>query len=134
MESELKFLLLERKWKWLAISLFPLPFVILLLAFLIPYDFPQESVVDLFYLCWAIGFGLLNFTKQKEEDEMIEQLRAKSFFMGVYYLIWGLAVLGIYQFIRSGSLFTDFMSPYSAICLLNIYIFISFKYYKWRNR
>ena len=69
----------------------------------------------------------------KEEDEMIEQLRTKSFFLGAYYLIWGVAALGIYQFIRFGSLFTDFMSAYLAICLLNTYIFISFQYYKWKN-
>jgi hypothetical protein len=67
MESELKLLLIERKWKWIAISFFPLPFIILLLVFLIPFDFPQESVADLFYLCWAVGIGLLNFTKEKEE-------------------------------------------------------------------
>lgn len=134
MEFELKYPLLERKWRWIAITFFPLPIIILLLILLIAIDFPQESVADLFYLCWAIGFGFLNFTKEKQEDEMIEQLRLKSFAMGVYYLIWGLAISGIFQFFRFGSLFTDYMSAYLAIWLLNTYIFLSFQFYKWKNR
>jgi hypothetical protein len=133
MEFELKYPLLERKWKWIAISFFPLPFLILLFAFLTRSDFPQESVADLFYLCWAIGFGFLNFIKEKQEDEMIEQLRLKSFATGVYYLIWGLMITGIFQLFRFGSLFTDYMSAYLAIWLLNTYIFLSFQYFKWKN-
>ena len=133
MAFELNYPLLDRNWKWVAISFFPLPFIILPLTILLPTEFPQESVADLFYLCWAIGFSLLNFTKEKQEDEMIEQLRLKSFAMGVYYLIWGLAISGIFQFFKFGTFFTDYMSAYLAVWLLNTYIFISFKYYKWKN-
>jgi hypothetical protein len=133
MKFELKYPLLNRNWKWLAYSLFPFPFVFLLIATFTPVEIQQKSVADLFYLSWAIGFGLLNFTKEKQEDEMIEQLRLKSFAMGVYYLIWGLAVSGIFQLFRFGSLFTDYMSAYLAIWLLNTYIFASFQYYKWKN-
>ncbi|WKV11477.1 hypothetical protein [Marivirga harenae] len=134
MKFEMKYPLFKRKWKWIAITFFPLPFVIMLLSILLAFDFPQESVGDFFYLCWAIGFTILNFTEEKEEDEMIEQLRLKSFTMGVFYLMWGLTVLGMLQFFSFGSLFTDFMSAYLAIWLLNTYIFLSFTYYKWQNR
>lgn len=131
---DLKYPLLSRRWKWIAYILFPFPLIFLIAAFFLPFDFPQESVGDLFYLSWAVGFGLLNFIKEKQEDEMIEQLRLKSFAMGVYYLIWGLAIVGIFQFFKFGSIFTDFMSAYLVIWLLNIYIFLSFTYYKWQNK
>lgn len=135
MNFELKYPLLSRKWKWVAYAFFPFPIVFLLSFIFIPYpfEFPQEAVADFGYLCWAIGFGMLNFIKQPTEDEMIEQLRLKAFAMGVFYLIWGLAAVAIIQLFTQGSIFTDFMSAYAAVCLLNTYIFLNFQYLKWKN-
>jgi len=133
MKIELKYPSLERKWKWLGYLLFPFPFILILIMIIFSLEFAQESIADLFYLSWAVGFGILNFTKEKQEDEMIEQLRLKSFAMGVYYLIWGLSIIGIFQFLKFGSVFTDYMSAYLAFWLLNTYIFLSFKFYKWKN-
>ncbi|WMN10898.1 hypothetical protein QYS49_36420 [Marivirga salinae] len=136
MNFELKYPLLNRKWKWIAYALFPFPIVFLLSFIFIPYpfEFPQESVADFVYLCWAIGFGLLIFIKEPTEDEMIEQLRLKAFAMGVFYLFWGLVAVAIIQVITQGTIFTDFMSAYSAVWLLNTYIFLNFQYLKWKNR
>jgi hypothetical protein len=135
MNFEFKYPLLSRKWKWVAYALFPFPIIFLLSFIFIPYsfEFPQEAVADLMYLCWAIGFGMLNFIKESKEDEMIEQLRLKAFAMGVFYLIWGLAAIAIIKLFSRGSIFTDFMSAYLAVWLLNTYIFFNFHYLKWKN-
>jgi FtsH-binding integral membrane protein len=134
MNFELKYPLLSGKWKWIAYALFPFPLIFLALTYFLPFDFPQDSVADLMYLCWAVGFGLLNFIKEPTEDEMIEQLRLKSFAMGVYYLIWGLGVHAIIQIFASSSIFTNYMSAYLAVFLLNTYIYMNFRYLKWTNR
>lgn len=133
MKIELTYPLLHRRWKWLAYLLFPFPFIFLIIAVLIPFEFPQDAVGDFIYLCWALAFGIFNFSREKEEDEMIEQIRLKSFAMGVYYLIWGLIPLAIFQVVAEGSIFTDYMSAYLAVFLLNVYIFFSFQYNKWKN-
>jgi len=135
MKFELNYPLLNRKWKWVAYVLFPFPIIVLIISIFVPFEIPlkQETVADFGYLCWAIGFGILIFSKEKQEDEMIEQLRLKSFAMGVYYLLWGLIPLAIYQIIVKGTIFTDYMSAYLAVFLLNTYIFLSFQYYKWKN-
>jgi len=134
MNFELKYPLLNRRWKWLAYALFPFPFVFLISFIFIPFDFPQESVMDFVYLCWGMGFGIKNFLKETQEDEMVEQMRLKSFANGVYYLIWGLIAGAVLQIILHGTIFTDFMSAYAAIFLLNLYIFLNFRNLKKKNK
>jgi len=133
MSIELKYPLLSRKWKWVAYLLFPLPLILLLTSLFISLEFVQDSVTDLTYLCWAVAFGTLIFMREPQEDEMIEQLRLKSFAMGVYYLLWGLGVHAIIQFFADDTIFTAYMSAYLAIFLLNTYIYLNFRYLKWKN-
>ncbi|PTB94769.1 hypothetical protein C9994_11825 [Marivirga lumbricoides] len=130
---KLNYPLLERKWKWLAFTMFPLPFIILGISFIASYSIPQEAVSEIIYLCWALGFGILISLKEEVEDEMIHSMRLKAFQMGVYFLMSGTLAIMIISNIKSFTPFTEWFSAYAAIWLLHTYIYATYSYLKWKN-
>lgn len=134
MNDEFRYPLIPRKWRWLGFTMFGMPFIILALAIVLPLEFPQEAVSDLFYAFWAIGFGILISVREKQEDEMVQQMRLKAFQMGVFFLMAGVIATICINLIRTGSLLSDWFSGFTVIWLLHTYIYATFQYLKWKSK
>ncbi|WP_165838212.1 hypothetical protein [Pontibacter arcticus] len=77
--------------------------------------------------------ALLNFSEEKEEDEMVQSLRYKAFVSGVFFLVIGLLLLpfysNVYTYLMSQSIkMPDVGGMLGALLLLLAYIYGSFKY------
>lgn len=78
-KSILNMPLLPFGWKRLAFVFFPLPVLLVIgLAFAYP-DFDPNETAQLIYGFWAIGFGILNLTREKVEDEMVNHSVSRHF-------------------------------------------------------
>lgn len=88
---------------------------------------PDEAG-NIVYALWAVSFGILNLTKESEEDEMIQRFRLQAFQTGFYWLIWGLLASVVINVWRYGSINADYFTAYLVLFLLNAYIFAAFRY------
>ena len=123
--------LLPFGWKRLAFVFFPLPVLLVIgLAFVSPGFDPDESA-QMIYGFWAIGFGILNLTREKVEDEMVKSFRLQAFQTGFYWLIWGIAALMMVNYLRFGRLTSEIFSAYLVLFLLNAYVYAAFQYQKY---
>ncbi|MDI1321351.1 MAG: hypothetical protein PSV36_01305 [Algoriphagus sp.] len=123
--------LLPFGWKKLGYVFFPLPvFLVIGLAFVNPDSNPIETS-QVIYGFWAIGFGLLNLTREKVEDEMIKSFRLQAYQTGFYWLIWGIAALMMVNYLRFGRLTSEIFSAYLVLFLLNAYVYAAFQYQKY---
>lgn len=123
--------LLPFGWKRLAFVFFPLPVLLVIgLAFAYP-DFDPNETAQLIYGFWAIGFGILNLTREKVEDEMVKSFRLQAFQTGFYWLIWGVAALMMVNYLRFGRLTSEIFSAYLVLFLLNAYVYAAFQYQKY---
>ena len=123
--------LLPFGWKRLAFVFFPLPVLLVIaLAFVYP-DFEPDESAQMIYGFWAIGFGILNLTREKVEDEMVKSFRLQAFQTGFYWLIWGIAALMMVNYLRFGRLTSEIFSAYLVLFLLNAYVYAAFQYQKY---
>lgn len=130
-KSILKVPLLPFGWKRLAFVFFPLPVLLVIgLAFAYP-DFDPNETAQLIYGFWAIGFGILNLTREKVEDEMVKSFRLQAFQTGFYWMIWGVAALMMVNYLRFGRLTSEIFSAYLVLFLLNAYVYAAFQYQKY---
>lgn len=123
--------LLSPGWKKLAYVFFPLPVLLVIgMALVNPAIDPNETS-QIIYGFWAIGFGILNLTREKVEDEMIKNFRQQAFQTGVYWLIWGLAALMLINFLSFDRVTSEIFTAYLVLFLLNAYIYGAFQYQKY---
>ncbi|MCS5489708.1 hypothetical protein [Algoriphagus limi] len=124
--------LLSTGWKKVAYALFPLPvFLVIGLAFANPNMDPNEAA-QILYGFWAIGFGILNLTREKIEDEMIRTFRLQAFQTGFFWMIWGLGAIMLINYIRYDRLTSEMFTVYLVLFLLNLYIFAAFQLQKYQ--
>jgi hypothetical protein len=120
--------LLHPNWKKLGYLFIPLPiFLVLGISYANPNMDPDEAS-QLLYGFWAIGFGILNLTREKEENEMIQSFRQQAFQTGFYWLIVGLAMLMLVNYLRFDRFTSNFFTAYLVLFLLNLYIYGAFQY------
>lgn len=123
--------LLSPGWKKLAYVFFPLPvFLVIGMAFVNPKIDPNETT-QIIYGFWAIGFGILNLSREKVEDEMIRSFRQQAFQTGFFWLIWGLAALMLVNYVRFDRITSEMFTAYLVLFLLNAYIYGAFQYQKY---
>ncbi|MBN7811902.1 hypothetical protein J0A68_13185 [Algoriphagus sp. H41] len=123
--------LLSPGWKKLAFVFFPLPVLLVIgMAFVNPQSDPNDAA-QMIYGFWAIGFGILNLTREKVEDEMIRSFRQQAFQTGFFWLIWGLAALMLINYLRYQSIASEMFTAYLVLFLLNLYIYGAFQYQKY---
>lgn len=123
--------LLSPSWKKVAFAFFPLPVVLVIGMALVHSDFTPDAVAEIIYGFWAIGFALLNLTKEREEDEMIKSFRLQAFQTGFYWLIWGIGATMLINYIRFGNISSEFFTAYLVLFLLNAYVYGAFQYQKY---
>lgn len=125
--------LLSPGWKKLAFVFFPLPVLLVIgMAFVNPQTDPNDAA-QVIYGFWAIGFGILNLSREKVEDEMIRSFRQQAFQTGFFWLIWGLAALMLINYLRYQSIASEMFTAYLVLFLLNAYIYGAFQYQKYMS-
>lgn len=102
-------------------------------------SFFEEWNYPLVYYPIIIGLAILNFSEEKYEDEMVQNLRYKSFVSGVCFLVVGLLMLpfysNLYNLLVSRSIkMSDVGGMLGALTLLLVYIYASFKYNLYHTR
>ena len=123
--------LLSPGWKKLAYVFFPLPVLLVIgMALVNPKLDPNDSS-QIIYGFWAIGFGILNLSREKVEDEMIRTFRQQAFQTGFYWLIWGLAAMMLVNYLRFDRITSEMFTAYLVLFLLNAYIYGAFQYQKY---
>lgn len=123
--------LLSPGWKMLGYVFFPLPvFMVIGMTFVNPAIDPNDSA-QVIYGFWAIGFGILNLTREKVEDEMIRSFRLQAFQTGFFWLIWGIGALMIINYLRFDQITSEMFTGYLIFFLLNCYIYGAFQYQKY---
>lgn len=123
--------LLSPGWKKLGYVFFPLPvFLVIGMAIVNPKIDPNDSA-QIIYGFWAIGFGILNLSREKVEDEMIRSFRQQAFQTGFYWLIWGLAATMLINYLRFERITSEMFTAYLVLFLLNAYIYGAFQYQKY---
>jgi hypothetical protein len=95
--------------------------------------FFDEWTYPLVYYPIIIGLAFLNFSEEKQEDEMVQNLRYRSFVSGVFFLVIALLCLpfysNIYTLLKSKSIkMPDVGGMLGTLMLLLVYIYGSFKY------
>ncbi|WP_162428505.1 hypothetical protein [Pontibacter pudoricolor] len=102
-------------------------------------SFFDEWNDTLVYYPLIIGMALLVFSKEKQEDEMVQSLRYKAFVSGVFFLVIALLFLPVFSiivgFAEGKSIeMPDVGGMLGALFLLLIYTYLSFKYNLHRTR
>ncbi len=133
-DSVLKVPMFSPKWKKLALSIFPLTVILGISLGILKDTFTPDHLGQLIYAGWALGFIILNLCKEPEEDEMIKSFRLQAFQTGFYWTIWGLMAIVIISFWQTGSLDSEWFSPYLVLFLLNVYIYAAFRYQLYLSR
>lgn len=120
--------LIPNKFRKLCWMLFPLPFIALVVSrFILNIDLSGNEVLTLFHFFWMFAWAILIFSKEKQEDELVNQLRMKAFMSGVYFLLSGFLLMFLISWGRKDS-FGQFDMPSVAIIdLLLFYIWLSFR-------
>lgn len=123
--------LLSPGWKKLGFVFLPLPvFLIIGMALVNPKMDPNDTA-QIIYGFWAIGFGILNLSREKVEDEMIRSFRQQAFQTGFFWLIWGLAAIMLINYLRFDRITSEIFTAYLVLFLLNAYIYGAFQYQKY---
>ncbi len=91
----------------------------------------SDESAQVIYGCWAIGFGLLNLSREKDEDEIIKSFRLQAFQTGSYWLIWGVGALMLINYLRFDRITSEIFTTYLVLFLLNAYIYAAFQYQKF---
>ncbi len=125
--------LLSPAWKKVAYLFFPLPVILVFGMAMVRMDIDPDDTAQIIYGFWAIGFGLLNLSREKEEDEMIKSFRLQAFQTGFYWLIWGIAALMLINYLRFGRITSEIFTAYLVLFLLNIYVYAAFQYQKYMS-
>ncbi len=86
-----------------------------------------------------IGMALLVFSEEKQEDEMVQNLRYKAFVSGVFFLVIALLFLPVISIIVASVRGREIGMPdaggmLGALFILLIYTYISFRYNLYRTR
>lgn len=123
--------LLSPAWKKVAFVFFPLPVILVLGMAITRMDISPDESSQIIYGFWAIGFGLLNLSREKEEDEMIKSFRLQAFQTGFYWLIWGLGALMLINYLRFDRITSEIFTAYLVLFLLNAYVYAAFQYQKY---
>jgi len=123
--------LLSPAWKKVAFVFFLLPVILVIGMALVLMDISPDQSAEIICGFWAIGFALLNLTKEKDEDEMIKSFRLQAFQTGFYWLIWGLGALMLINYVRFGNISSEIFTTYLVLFLLNGYIYGAFQYQKF---
>ena len=123
--------LLSPAWKKVAFIFFPLPVILLIGMAFSRMDISPDDSAQIVYGFWAIGFGLLNLSREKEEDEMIKSFRLQAFQTGFYWLIWGLGALMLINYLRYDRITSEIFTAYLVLFLLNAYVYAAFQYQKY---
>lgn len=123
--------LLAPAWKKLAYLLFFLPVPLVIGLAVVQAEITPDDSAQIIYGFWALGFAILNLTREKEEDEMIKSFRLQAFQTGFYWLIWGIATLMLINYIRFERVTSEMFSAYLVLFLLNCYIYGAFQYQKY---
>jgi hypothetical protein len=123
--------LLSPAWKKVAFVFFPLPVILVIGMALAQMDITPDESAEIIYGFWAIGFAMLNLTKEKEEDEMIKSFRLQAFQTGFYWLIWGLGAIMLLNYVRFGNISSEIFTAYLVLFLLNAYVYGAFQYQKY---
>jgi hypothetical protein len=123
--------LLSPAWKKVAFLFFPLPVILVIGMAIAQMDIDPNEGAEIIYGFWAIGFAMLNLTKEKDEDEMIKSFRLQAFQTGFYWLIWGLGAIMLINYYRFGNISSEIFSAYLVLFLLNGYIYGAFQYQKY---
>lgn len=128
----------KRYGAWVLIA--GIPFMLLLSVALIELgivtekkSFFDEWSYPMVYYPIIIGLALLNFSEDKEEDEMVQLLRYQAFMSGVFYLVIGLLWLPFYSnafgLLQGKELsMPDIGGMLGALSLLLVYTYGSFRY------
>ncbi len=124
--------LLSPGWKKFAYVFFLLPVFIVIGMSLVNPQIDPNDTVQIIYGFWAIGFGILNLTREKVEDEMIRKFRQQAFHTGSYWLIWGIAALMTINYLRFDRITSEVFTAYLVLFLLNGYIYAAFQYQKYQ--
>lgn len=125
--------MLERKWRPLSFLFFPLPVVIVIVMALLRLGLSPENAAEIIYASWAVGFTILNLTKEKIEDEMVKTFRLQAFQTGFFWLMCGLVAIMVVNYLRFGEFKQEMLSAPLVLFLLNAYVFAAFEYQKWRS-
>jgi hypothetical protein len=125
--------MLERKWRPLSFLFFPLPVVIVIVMALLRLGLSPENAAEIIYASWAVGFTILNLTKEKIEDEMVKTFRLQAFQTGFFWLMCGLVAIMVVNYLRFGEFKQEMLSGPLVLFLLNAYVFAAFEYQKWRS-
>ncbi|GAA0880194.1 hypothetical protein GCM10009119_31640 [Algoriphagus jejuensis] len=123
--------LLSPGWKKLAYVFFFLPVILIIGLALASPSMDPNSAGEIFYGFWAIGFGILNLTREKVEDEMIRSFRQQAFQTGFFWMIWGLGALMLVNYLIYDRVTTEIFTAYLVLFLLNGYIYGAFQYQKF---
>ncbi|PKV62584.1 hypothetical protein [Pontibacter ramchanderi] len=137
---QMKLLPYRYKRHGLWVLIIGIPFMTLITFALITVGLIPKS--DAFFDEWSkpiiyypiiIGLALLNFSEEREEDEMVQHLRYQSFMLGVFYLIVGLLMLPLFTNVvrllegRAVGM-PDVGGMWGALVLLLFYTYASFRY------
>ncbi|MFC3414419.1 hypothetical protein [Algoriphagus hitonicola] len=114
-------------WKKIALIFFPLPVLLVIGLGIADPDFDPNDVAQIIYGFWAIAFAILNLTREKVEDEMIQSMRLKAFQTGFFWLIWGMGALMLINYIRFERFTSEMFTAYLVLFLLNLYIYAAFQ-------
>ncbi|NDK56789.1 hypothetical protein [Pontibacter fetidus] len=100
------------------------------------FDAWNETMV---YYPIITGMALLVFSKEKQEDEMVQHLRYKAFVSGVFFLVMAILWLPVFSIIVAAVSGNSVKTPdvggmLGALLLLLLYTYISFKYNLHRTR
>lgn len=121
-----------RKLCWL---LFPFPFIALVMTrFTFGIELDGDEILSLFHFFWMFAWAILIFSKEKEEDELMAQLRMKAFMAGVYFLLSGFLVMFLISWGRKDSFGRFDMPSVAVIDLLLFYIWASFRVLIYLNQ
>ncbi|PZX53873.1 hypothetical protein LV84_02981 [Algoriphagus ratkowskyi] len=123
--------LLSPGWKVVGYAFLPLPIILALGLALSGAAIESSNPSQILFGFWAIGFGLLNLCRDKNEDEMIKSFRLQAYQTGFFWLIWGLAALMLISYFGTGGFTSNFLSVFSILFLLNAYIYAAFQYQKY---
>lgn len=123
--------LLSPVWKKVAFIFFPLPVILVIGMAITRMDISPDDSAQIIYGFWAIGFGLLNLSREKKEDEMIKSFRLQAFQTGFYWLIWGLGALMLINYLRYDRITSEIFTAYLVLFLLNAYVYAAFQYQKY---
>jgi len=125
--------MLERKWRPLSFLFFPLPVILVIGMALLRTGISPDNAAEIIYASWAVGFTLLNLTKEKIEDEMVKTFRLQAFQTGFFWLMCGLVAIMVVNYFRFGEIRLEIFSAPLVLFLLNAYVFAAFEYQKWRS-